>query len=48
MEEREAKIIVSGQEPQNVVIIDNGENFENGEGRVPNHDKIEIVYITNK
>jgi hypothetical protein len=48
VEEREAKIIISGQEPQKVVIIDNNEGFENGEGRVPNHDKVEIVYITNK
>jgi hypothetical protein len=44
MEEREAKIIICGQEQQHVVIIDSGENFENGEGRIPNHDKIEIVY----
>jgi hypothetical protein len=48
MEERKAEIIVDGQEPQPVVIIDNGEDFENGDGRTPNHDKIEIVYINNK
>jgi hypothetical protein len=48
MAEREAKIIVSGQEPQQVIIIDQGEDFENGEGQIPNHDKIEIVYISNK
>lgn len=44
MEEREAKIIVSGQEPQDVVIVDNGEDYKNGEGKIPNHDKVEIVY----
>ena len=48
MEEREATIKISGQEPKNVVIIDRDENFENGDGRVPNHDKIEIVYIAGK
>ena len=48
MEERVAKIAVTGQEPQAVVIIDNGEDFRNGEGRTPDHDKVEIVYITNK
>ncbi len=48
MEERKAVIEISGQEPQQVVIIDRGEDFENGEGRIPNHDKIEIVYIANK
>ena len=32
-----------------VEIIDNGEGYEaNGEGQVPNHDKVEIVYKTNK
>jgi hypothetical protein len=48
MEEREAKITVSGQEQQTVMIIDNDEDYRNGEGRIPNHDKIEIVYIANK
>lgn len=48
MAEREAQIIVSSQETQRVVIIDNGEDFENGEGRTPDHDKIEIVYPIDK
>jgi len=48
MEEREAKIIVNGQEPQDVVIVDNGEDFRNGDGRIPNHDKVEIVYKSSK
>jgi len=48
MEEREGKIMVHGQESQHVVIIDNGEYFENGEGKTPNHDQIEIVYIADK
>lgn len=26
-----------------VVIIDNGENFDKGNG-IPNHDRIEIIY----
>lgn len=48
MEEREVKIFISGQEPQRVIIIDDGEDFKNGDGRIPNHDKVEIIYIADK
>jgi hypothetical protein len=48
MEEREATIKISGQESKKVVILDRGEDFENGDGRIPNHDKIEIVYLADK
>ncbi len=44
MQEREGKVEVKGQKPEPVVIIDNGEDYENGEGRIPNHDKVEIIY----
>lgn len=43
MGERETTIVVEGQEKK-VIIVDNGENFKNGDGRIPNHDKVEIVY----
>lgn len=48
VEIRDTTIRIGDQEPQAVKIIDNGENFRNGEGRIPNHDKIEIIYISPK
>lgn len=48
MTEREGEIIKSGEENQKVIIIDNDENFYGEKGSIPNHDKIEIVYISPK
>lgn len=31
-----------------VKIIDLGENYDHEEGSIPNHDKVEIVYISPK
>ncbi len=48
MEERKGNIKVNGQEQQPVVIVDRGEDFKNGGGRIPDHDKIEIEYSATK
>jgi hypothetical protein len=49
MAERIATIEIKDQEPREVIIVDNGENFGSGNrGEIPNHDKVEIIYDSNK
>lgn len=49
MAERETTIKINDGEPQQVIIVDNNEGFtKNGQGQIPNHDKVEIVYISPK
>lgn len=48
MEEREGRVCTRGNDPIFVTIIDNGEDFEDGIGKNPNHDKIEIEYPVDK
>lgn len=47
-ETRECDLIKNGEEPVKVVIIDNGEKFTTEKGSIPNHDKVEIIYISPK
>lgn len=48
MNEREGDLIRAGEEPEKVIIVDNGEDFSGSIGSVPNHEKIEIIYISPK
>lgn len=41
---RKGKIIVPNKKIEDVIILDNGEYLENG--NIPNHDKIEIIYLS--
>jgi hypothetical protein len=42
---RYVDLIRPGQETIKVKIIDRGENYDkNGDGKIPNHDKIDIDY----
>lgn len=44
VEIRSGKLRLDGEEIVRVDIVDNGEEYENGEGNIPNHDKILVVY----
>lgn len=48
IEKREGTINLSERGEVKVTIIDNGEEFENGKGQIPNHDKVLIVYEDKK
>jgi hypothetical protein len=49
MEERKGRFVNSDGEILNVTIIDNGEEFNPEEsGSIPNHEKIEIIYQSEK
>ena len=44
-----ATIHQPNEEPRAVTIIDNGEGFNPEEkGSIPNHDKVEIIYLESK
>lgn len=49
IDERNGTLIRPGEETVEVKIIDRGEDFDkNGEGQIPNHDKVEVIYIVKK
>ena len=45
IDERNGTLIRPGEETVPVKIIDRGEDFDkNGEGQIPNHDKVDVIY----
>jgi len=46
MEERREGTVHSLENgTRDVIIVDRGEDFEDKAGEIPNHDKVEIIYV---
>lgn len=48
VEIKEVMLVIGGEEAQKVMLVDNGEEFSSGDGSLPNHDKVEIIFVEQK